>query len=198
MKSKVSESPPLAKLMLGISCWWITLPLSRSDRRRQREGMVSCTLVPALDKVTLSPSMLWIFLSPLLLPSLCATPPASHTLLMHSLAMADLVSKSSTFMLVLTSTQPMYLTHPVDALLGYGRPCLKVQHLHAGVDLHTANVPHSIVDPISGEQVIWVQPAPGRFSDKTGRVGGGVCCRHDNIMLLPYYKISLHFAYFHL
>ncbi len=76
--------------MLGISCWWITRPLSRSESLRQREVMVSCTLAESRDTVTLSPSIPEIPApSPRLLP-----PPApalaSHTRLMHSLAMADL------------------------------------------------------------------------------------------------------------
>ena len=80
--------------MFGISCWWITRPLSRSESLRQSEVMVSWTLAESRDTETRSPSIPEIPApSPRLLP-----PPApalaSHTRFMHSLAMADLEKSS--------------------------------------------------------------------------------------------------------
>ena len=48
-------------------------------------------------------------------------------------------------------------------------PCFEVEDLHAGVDVHTADVPHGVVDSLPGEQVVRVQPAPGRLADEAGR-----------------------------
>ena len=66
----------------------------------------------ASDTVILGPSMLlildWVYTLVTLPGSRFSL--ALHTLLMHSLAMLDLVSKSRTFILVFTSIHPMYLT----------------------------------------------------------------------------------------
>ena len=48
-------------------------------------------------------------------------------------------------------------------------PCFEVEDLHAGVDVDTADVPHGVVDALPSEQVVRVQPAPGRLADEAGR-----------------------------
>ena len=80
--------------MFGISCWWITRPLSRSESLRQSEVMVSWTLAESRDTETRSPNIPEIPdpSPPRLLPA-PAPALASHTRLMHSLAMADLETR---------------------------------------------------------------------------------------------------------
>ena len=47
-------------------------------------------------------------------------------------------------------------------------PCFKVEHLHAGVDVDAADIPHGVVDPLPGEQVVRVKPAPRRLGHEAG------------------------------
>ena len=58
-------------------------------------------------------------------------------------------------------------------------PCFEVEDLHAGVDVDTADVPHGVVDALPGEQVVRVQPAPGRLADEAGR--GAVTGLHRHL-----------------
>ncbi len=58
-------------------------------------------------------------------------------------------------------------------------PCFEVEDLHASVDVDTADVPHGVVDALPSEQVVRVQPAPGRLADEAGR--GAVTGLHRHL-----------------
>ena len=47
-------------------------------------------------------------------------------------------------------------------------PCFKVEHLHAGVDVDAADIPHGVVDPLPGKQVVRVKPASRRLGHEAG------------------------------
>ncbi len=79
--------------------------------------------------------------------------------------MADLVSKSSTFMEVFTSRQPMYCIEK-QTIKKYKEPFLMWLD---SVNTHWLGrrlaYPDCIVDAFLGEEVIRVQPSPGGLVD---------------------------------